>query len=131
MSDAILVRMFWTASDLDPAQGIRQPVVAAGETSLRAFISKRTPRWEPTIRGCFREDDYHHMLYGTPDYPDPYPKFSLWDYAAVRSRARAILERVSLSDDDPRRMPPPPDDRWGPTLIALFTRWIAGGMPEV
>lgn len=129
MSDPILVKMFWKASDLDPGQGIRQTVLAAGTTSLRTFIGSRTPRWEPTIRGCFRYDDYHHMLYGSPDHPDPYPKFNLWDYADVRSHAWDILKRVRLKDDDPLRMPPPPDDRWGQTLIDLFSKWVAGGMP--
>lgn len=129
MSDPIQVGRFWTASGLDPGKGLRQPMLAAGMTSLRAYVNSRTPRFEPTIRGCFRYEDYEHMLNGTPGYTKPYKQFNLTDYSHVRDNALDILDRVSRAEDDKFRMPRPPDEPWSQTLIDLFLKWIYGGMP--
>lgn len=124
MSTQICVARFWKACDLDPAQGIRTPMLSSGTRSVRAFISSRVPPFEPTIRGCFRPEDQDHMFNGTPDYGGG---FDLYNYVFVRENAQKILDRVS-TEDNSRRMPPPPDD-WGQSQIDLFARWRWGGMP--
>ncbi len=96
---------------------------------MRTFVNARAPKFSPTIRGCFRDDDQWHMKYGTPDHPDPYPKFDLFDYNDVCQNAWDSLDRVRKGVDDPKRMPPPPDQPWSQTLIDLFAQWAAGGMP--
>jgi hypothetical protein len=130
MGDPILIKMFWNACGLNPADGLRNQVISSGVSSVRAFVGARTPKYDPTIRGCFREEDYQHMMNGTPDYAgDPYMKFDLFKYSDVHDQAWPILNRIGRGDADPMRMPPLPDARWSQTLVDLFSKWVAGGMP--
>jgi hypothetical protein len=129
MSADINVKDFLLSHGLDPRMGLGAPVTGAQLTSLRAFIRAKTPAYEPTIRGCFRQDDYWHMMYGDPNHPGPYPKFNLFAYNDVRQHAPDILDRVRRPENDSQRMPPPPDNPWSQSLIDLFWQWVAGGMP--
>ncbi len=90
--------------------------------------ARATPKWDPTIRGCFNDEDIHHMLYGSEQGPVPSP-IDLADYAAVRDNAAAILDRVCRSENDPLLMPPLPRVPWSPDLVDLFQEWLVGGMP--
>lgn len=127
MVDSISVAAFMRANDLRPDAGLRGPMASSNSSSIHDFISKHTPRWG-VIRGSFRDDDVQHMLYGSPEGEVLNP-INLADYRDVRAHANEILIVVSSSDDTVR-MPPPPSDPWGPTLISLFRRWVAGGTPN-
>ncbi len=51
----------------------------------------------------------------------------LSDYDVVRSRARAIAQRVTAAG---RPMPPPPDQRWTKVQIEVFEQWVTEGFSE-
>jgi hypothetical protein len=123
----ISVAEFMRANGMDPSAGLSGPMTSNHTSSLRDLIAKLTPRWS-TVRGCFRDEDVQHMLYGSPQGAVKQP-FNLGDYSDVRRKAPDILVAVSSSIDS-IRMPPPPEDPWGPTLINLFWRWVAGGTPQ-
>jgi hypothetical protein len=56
--------------------------------------------------------------------------FDLTDYAAVKSHARAISDRIRGIGG--AVMPPPPprgDGPWPQSRIELFDRWVADGCP--
>lgn len=129
MSEYIGVVGFMRANALDPSAGLSGPMTSSHTSSLRDFIAKRTPRFDPTIKGSFGEDDVQHMLLGIGGENDVKDKFDLHDYSAVRKRAQEIYASVS-TEDELKRMPPPPEGkRWSEDLLQPFRRWMAGGMP--
>ena len=128
MTESISVVEFMRANGMRPGAGLSTAMASSRTSSLLDFIGKHTPRWDPTIRGCFRDVDIEHMLYGSPEGEVSKP-INLGDYTDVLANARDILRVVSSTDDDVR-MPRPPEDPWGPTLIDLFRRWVAGGAPQ-
>jgi hypothetical protein len=136
MAAGISLSEFMQVNGMDARAGFARPMKAGATLSVQEFIRKRTPVWNPTVKGLFTHEDIHHMQYGDEDDP-PGPKtwlFNLADIDATRERARDILDRVSTTDWT-RTMPPPPkpgevDRRWTGSHIDLFHRWLAGGMPE-
>ncbi len=73
------------------------------------------------IRLMFRDLDVQHMANVGPF------SINLIDHAAVRYRAKQILDRLK-NEDDP--MPPISDGGpWPQEWISLFERWIAEGHP--
>jgi hypothetical protein len=72
------------------------------------------PRWEPEIRGLFREIDIACMQGQGLD---------LDDYDVVSSEAELIYEAVAAG-----RMPT--DGPWDRDRVALFRAWIDAGTPR-
>ncbi len=145
MSEYIGVGRFMRANGMDPRAGLSGPMTSSQTQSLRGFIAKLTPRFDPTIKGCFGADDHDHMRLGTGEEPDVTDKFDLWDYSAVRDRAQSIFD--SVATDNPNipadippwmpphkatsRMPPEADGKpWDGDRLRLFSRWMAGGTPR-
>jgi hypothetical protein len=124
MSDGIDVGRFWIASGLNPAQGLRGPMLGAGISSVRAYIGNFAPTFR-TIFDFFTDEDGEHMVADTLRMEQ---KINLRDYDNVRQRAEEILVRVSLKEGDPLRMPPNAP-RWSQLQIDFFDQWIAAGMP--
>jgi hypothetical protein len=129
MNEPIGLSEFMRVNGMDPGAGLRAPMTASRTSSVRELIRIHTPVWDPTIKGLFRPEDIQHMRLGTED-GIPAHRFNLGDYGETKEHASDILIVVSLDADDSTRMPKPPDDRWGPTMVNLFERWVAGGMPE-
>ena len=71
-----------------------------------------TPSFARDIQPLFREDDHASMDFA----------FDLWDYLDVRTHAQDILTRLSEGTM-------PCDGEWPEQQIALFRRWVDGGMP--
>jgi len=71
-----------------------------------------TPGFAHDIQPLFRELDRDEMNY----------IFDLWKYEDVRDHAESILERIEDGSM-------PCDEEWPEERIALFRRWIDGGMP--
>ena len=71
-----------------------------------------TPSFARDIQPLFREDDRASMDFA----------FDLWDYQDVRTHAPDILTRLSEGTM-------PCDGEWPEQQIALFRRWVDGGMP--
>jgi hypothetical protein len=129
MNEPISLSEFMRVNSMDSGAGLLAPMTASRTSSVLEFIRLHTPVWDPTIKGLFRPDDIQHMRLGTAEGIPAHP-FNLGDYGETKEHAAAILGVVSLDADDSIRMPKPPDDRWGPTMVNLFERWVAGGMPE-
>ena len=71
------------------------------------------PSFERNIKNLFRATDRDAML----------GAFDLWLYDDVSQHANPILER--LQDGSM-----PCDGAWPPANVALFERWIKGGMAK-
>ena len=69
------------------------------------------PSFARDIKSLFRESDRNSMDF----------VFDLWDYQDVHTHAQNILERL---EDGTM----PCDEEWPQEQIALFRRWIDGGM---
>ena len=72
-----------------------------------------TPSFDRDIKSLFRASDREAMR----------GAFDLWSYDDVSQHAKAILER--LQDGTM-----PCDGAWPPANVALFERWVTGGMPK-
>ncbi len=72
-----------------------------------------TPSFERNIKGLFRATDRDAMQ----------SAFDLWSWDDVSKHAKPILER--LQDGTM-----PCDGAWPPANVALFERWVTGGMPR-
>jgi hypothetical protein len=72
-----------------------------------------TPSFDRDIKNLFRGSDREAML----------GAFDLWSYDDVSKHAAPILER--LQDGTM-----PCDGAWPPANVAIFARWVAGGMPR-
>jgi hypothetical protein len=70
------------------------------------------PGFDRDIKPLFRESDRDSMDFA----------FDLWRYDDVRANAQHILERL---EDGTM----PCDQEWPQEQVALFRRWIEGGMP--
>lgn len=94
----------------------------ASDRARLAFIDAGATRLETSfardIVPLFRPKDVDHMTR---------LRIDLSDYDVVRSKARAIAQRVAGAG---RLMPPPPDQRWTKVQIELFEQWVAEGFPE-
>jgi hypothetical protein len=73
--------------------------------------AETTVSFEDDIKSLFREKDRDRMEWA----------FDLWDYEAVKENAEGIFER--LEDGDM-----PCDGEWPEEHVALFKRWMDGGM---
>jgi hypothetical protein len=71
--------------------------------------------FENDVRPLFRERDRSTML--------EVAKFDLWKHADVVEHSEAILGR--LEDGSM-----PCDQSWPVDQVALFRRWVEGGLPE-
>lgn len=94
----------------------------ASDRARLAFIDAGATRRETSfardIMPLFRPKDIDHMTRLNLD---------LSDYDIVRSKARAIAQRVTAAG---RPMPPPPDQRWTKVQIELFEQWVTEEFPE-
>ena len=70
------------------------------------------PSFARDIRPLFRESDRESMDFA----------FDLWDYHDVSTHAEDILERLTEGTM-------PCDGEWPEGQVALFRRWVEGGMP--
>jgi len=70
------------------------------------------PSFARDIRPLFRESDRESMDFA----------FDLWDYHDVSTHAEDILERLTEGTM-------PCDGEWPEEQVALFRRWVEGGMP--
>ena len=75
--------------------------------------SSTEPTFEQDIRPLFRERDRQSMDFA----------FDLWEYDDVRENVQAILGRLTAGTM-------PCDGAWPADRVALFRRWVDGGMPE-
>ena len=75
--------------------------------------SSAEPTFEQDIKPLFRERDRQSMDFA----------FDLWEYDDVRENAQAILGRLTAGTM-------PCDGAWPAERVALFRRWVDGGMPE-
>ncbi len=90
----------------------RLAFIDAGATPLATSFAR-------DILPLFRPKDIDHMTDLNLD---------LSEYEVVRSKARAIAQRVAAAGGRP--MPPAPDQRWTKVQIELFEQWVAEEFPE-
>jgi hypothetical protein len=102
--------------------------VRTATPSLTAQQIKRDWRSGVNSKTSFRNDIL--PLFTERDIVGMRRAFDLTDYAAVRSHAKAIRDRIRGIGGTV--MPPPPpvgDGPWPQSNIDLFNRWMADGCP--
>ena len=82
---------------------------------MEAGSAESGPNFEADVKPLFRERDRNTML--------GIAKFDLWKREDVAEYSNAILER--LEDGSM-----PCDQAWPDDQVALFRRWVDGGMRE-